>query len=275
MCELLALSSRHETRLTFSLAALASHSAGAGKSRDGWGVAYYEGRDAALFREPVAASDSPLVRHLETQGPPTTLAISHIRHATRGGVSLANTQPFQRELAGATQVFAHNGDLPGVESALPLGSDRYRPVGNTDSEHAFCALLERLHQARAPSSQPPSLEQRLDVVAAFAADLRRLGPANFLYADGEVLFAHSDRRFQPASGRIAPPGLHLLSRHCSQPQTTLTGQGVTVAGVAAPGDFQEVVLVASFPLSDEGWRPLAEGEVVAIANGQLRSSRRP
>lgn len=51
--------------------------------------------------------------------------------------------------------------------------------------------------------------------AAFAAELRRLGPANFMQADGQALFAHGHRRWQPATGRIAPPGLHLLTRHCA------------------------------------------------------------
>ncbi len=270
MCELLAMSTRHATRLTFSLQALSSHSAAPGMSRDGWGVAFYQGNDVALFREPGAASDSPLVRHLESGGPSTTLAISHIRHATQGAVSLANTQPFVRELAGSAHVFAHNGDLLGGEAARILVADRYRPVGTTDSELAFCALLERLHDALGRSRQLPCLERRLDVVAAFAADLRTLGPANFLYADGDALFAHSHRRFQPATGSIAPPGLHVLSQRCPQAQTTIDVQGVSVAG-----GFQEVVLVASFPLSDEGWRPLAEGEVIAVRSGQISGSRRP
>jgi predicted glutamine amidotransferase len=269
VCELLAMSSRQATRLTFSLEVLSSHSAAPGKAREGWGVAFYAGNDVALFREPGAASDSPLVRHLESGGPSTTLAISHIRHATQGAVSLANTQPFVRELAGSAHVFAHNGDLLGDAASRILVGDRYRPMGTTDSELAFCALLERLHVAYGPSRQLPGLEQRLDVVAAFAADLRTLGPANFLYADSDALFAHGHRRFQPATGSIAPPGLHRLSRRCAQAETGVDCQGVCVAG-----GFQDVTLVASFPLSDEGWRPLAEGEVVAISAGQVRASRR-
>jgi len=270
MCEILAMSSRQATRLTFSLEVLSSHSAAPGTSRDGWGVAFYEGNDVALFREPSAASDSALVRHLESGGPSTTLAISHIRHATQGAVSLANTQPFVRELVGSAHVFAHNGDLLGAAASCIRVADRYRPAGTTDSELAFCALLERLHDAYGRSRQLPCLERRLDVVAAFAADLRTLGPANFLYADSDALFAHGHRRFQPASGSIAPPGLHMLSRRCAQAQTGVDGHGVGVAG-----GFQEVTLVASFPLSDEGWRPLAEGEVVAISAGEVCGSRRP
>ncbi len=92
MCELLAMSSRRPTRLTFSLEQLAAHGSAAGRNRDGWGAAFYQDSDAALYREPTAAGDSPLVRFVETQGPSTTLAISHIRRATRGAVALSNTQ---------------------------------------------------------------------------------------------------------------------------------------------------------------------------------------
>ncbi len=134
MRELVALSSSRLVNLTFSLETLAARGGAASSSHDGWGVAFYQGTDVALFREPAAAAESALVRFLEREGPATDLAISHIRHATQGGVSLANTQPFVRELGGRTHVFAHNGDLPSIyrSEALALGS--YRPVGQTDSE---------------------------------------------------------------------------------------------------------------------------------------------
>ncbi len=37
----------------------------------------------------------------------------------------------------------------------------------------------------------PSLERRLEVVEALAAVFRSAGLANFLYADGDALFAHA------------------------------------------------------------------------------------
>lgn len=264
MCELLAMSSRQATRLTFSLQALAARSGPASGTRDGWGAAFYQGHDVALFREPVAASDSPLVRFLETQGPSTTLALSHIRRATLGPVSLANTQPYVRELAGRTHVFAHNGHLPGIEQSRHFAHARFQPVGGTDSEHAFCALMDRLSDLWRLSNAPPAVEERLAVVAAFAADLRELGPANFLYADSEVLFAHGHRRIQFATGRIEPPGLFMLSRQCSHANESVQAQGLSIGS-----GFQEVTLIASVPLSGEPWRPLAEGEIVAVSAGRL------
>lgn len=268
MCELLAISSQRPTLLSFSLSALAARAAPGYSARDGWGVAFFQGRDVALYREPAPAGDSPLVPLLETRGPPTTLAISHLRHATQGAITLANTQPFWRELAGQSHVFAHNGHLPGIRRDSRFVVSRFHPLGDTDSEYAFCALLERM----APlwlAGQAPTAQARLDVIAAFAAELRPFGPANFLYADGSVLFAHAHRRTQ-ADGRIAPPGLHLLQRSCADAQESLRAQGVCVAC-----GFQQVLLLASVPLSDEPWQALAEGETVAVAGGQLLARRGP
>ena len=264
MCELLAMSARRAAHLTFSLEALASHSGPTSGTRDGWGAAFYQGHDVAQFREPIAASDSPLVRLLEQRGPSTTLAISHIRRATFGAVTLSNTQPFARELGGRIHVFAHNGHLPGIARSKGLMFNRYHPVGDTDSEHAFCALLERMHGLWGVKTAPPSLQERLGVVTEFAADLRQLGPANFLYADAEVLFAHGHRRIQRATDRIEPPGLFRLSQQCSMADQSLHAQGVSVA----PG-FQAVTLIASVPLSTAQWQPFAEGEIVTVSAGTV------
>lgn len=51
MCELLTMSCRYPARLTSSLTALASHAKGDSRNRDGWGLAFYQGRDVALYRD--------------------------------------------------------------------------------------------------------------------------------------------------------------------------------------------------------------------------------
>lgn len=264
MCELLAMSSSQPARLSISLQVLASRGGSAASTRDGWGAAYYQGLDVALFREPTTAADSALAHYLETQGPMTSTAISHIRHATRGAVTLANTQPFVRELAGRMHVFAHNGDLPGIANDAALSLGAYRPVGQTDSEHAFCALLSRLGPLWAAAS-PPSLESRLVLVDAFARVLRALGPANFLYADGDALFVHAHRRIQPATGRIEPPGLWSLQRHCPTPGR--------IGGDTTAQAEQAVTLIASVPLTDEAWQPLAEGELMVLRDGKVMARK--
>lgn len=268
MCELLALSTSRPARLTFSLHTLASRGGPTGRAHDGWGVAFYQGQDVALFREPFAAEGSALVSYLETQGPSTNLAISHIRHATRGTVQFSNTQPFLRELGGRMHVFAHNGDLPGIGKNKTLALHGYLPVGQTDSEYAFCALMGRLRTLWQQAS-PPLLKERLSLIADFAADLRAMGPANFLYADGDTLFAHGHKRMQKGSPHAQPPGLWTLQRHCAPADAPPAHQ----AGVAIAQEEQVSLFVASVPLTNEVWQPLAEGELVAVRHGQLLARR--
>jgi hypothetical protein len=127
---------------------------------------------------------------------------------------------------------------------------------------------ERVHDLWQSASSVPPLGERLSAVSQFAAELRRVGPANFLYADGDALFAHGHRRIQAATGEIAPPGLFVLYRRRNERDGRIDAHGVGVGS-----GHQEVVLIASVLLSDEKWRALDEGEVIAVAGGQVISRR--
>lgn len=261
MCELFAMSTRYPSTVTLSLEEFSRHGGLTGPHKDGWGIAWIDERELRLVKETNPAADSACVRFIEGNPFRTTMALSHVRRATRGAVALRNCQPFARELGGAWHVFAHNGDLPAVEQALPLARGGSRPVGETDSEHAFCVLLERLRPLWQDEGVPP-LEARRAVVAAFAAELRALGPANFLYADGDALFAHADRRHQ-ADGTIRPPGLWRLARHCPH-GGELASDGLQIE---AHGAEQDVQLFASVPLTAEGWLPMEAGELAVARAG--------
>ena len=266
MCELFAMSSRYPTSVGFSLETLARRGGHDGPHKDGWGVAYFEDHDVFLLRESSPAAESGLVRFMEKNGPPSNLVLSHIRLATQGEPALRNTQPFQRELGGRAHVFAHNGNMPGIREKCYLESRRFTPVGDTDSEFAFCCLLERLGELWDRSAESaPSVDSRLAIVADFAAWLRPLGAFNFVYSDGDALFVHSHRRMQ-SDGEIRPPGLHLLARSCNEQAVDLSQSGIMLAPLA-----QELALVASVPLTDEPWEAIGEGEVIALTQGMVRA----
>jgi glutamine amidotransferase len=68
-----------------------------------------------LYKEPAPASDSTWLAFIQQRRLPSRLIVPHMRHATQGGISLANTQPFVRELGGRMHLFAHNGRLTDIE----------------------------------------------------------------------------------------------------------------------------------------------------------------
>lgn len=265
------MSSNAAANVRLSFSEFASHGGGRGPHADGWGIAYYEGRDARVMREPSPAAHSPCARLIADNDMESNLVVSHIRRATRGAISLANTQPFVREVTGRLHLFAHNGDLPDLDT-IPLehSHECYQPIGQTDSEHAFCLLLQRVKGLWANSDAVPALELRLKLVSAFARELRALGPANFIYTDSDTVFAHGHRRHN--GDGIRPPGLWTLTRRCRVPRRTDT-DGLSIASTTAQ---QEVALVASVPLSDEErWTPMEEGEVVALRDGVILARTRP
>ena len=266
MCELLGLSSNLPATLSISLERLAEHGAPPTSIRDGWGLAYFEGADVRLIKDAGPASNSDWLRFVGKHELRSNIVMAHIRKATMGAPSYRNAQPFVREMAGRMHCFAHNGWLPEIFETPAFRSFRFAPVGETDSEQAFCALLERLSALWVKPGEIPPLEQRLSIVVDFAAQLLRLGPANFLYSDGDALFAHGDRRKSPLSGHIAAPGLVFLQHECPPNGTTINANGLSVMT-----DGQAVALVASVPLSAEPWQPMTEGEVTVFRAGQIIS----
>jgi predicted glutamine amidotransferase len=271
MCELFAMSSRLPADVQLSLEAFSRRGGLAGPHKDGWGVAYYAGQDVRLVKEAEPGSDSACVRFMLEHPFRTSLALSHIRKATRGATAMKNCQPFQRELGGRMHVFAHNGDLDLATLRARTRLHNFRPVGDTDSEYAFCALLEQL-RASWLEEAPPCIGERRRIVERFAGEIRALGPANFIYSDGEALFIHGHKRFHGDGRPPRAPGLHVLCRRCAGTSAMLATDGLRIDLPAQ----QELVLAASVPLTDEpGWRALAQGELLMAQAGCIMGAAPP
>lgn len=237
MCELLGMECNVPTDIVFSFAGLASRGGKAGPHGDGWGLALYDGKLARTFLEPHPAASSPLATFVREHPIKTLLAIAHVRRKTRGGLGLANTHPFVRELWGRHFVFAHNGT---VKNAFKLKLGRFKPIGETDSEHAFCALLGALeHEFK---DYPRSQSDYAAAVARYAGTIGRDGTFNMLLGDGKQLFARCSTK------------LHYIVRQSPFKRATLVDEDLSVdfAAMTTPND--RVAVVATMPLTrDETW----------------------
>lgn len=269
MCELLGMSAHHPASITLSLNEFARHGGETGPHADGWGVAFYDGPDANLIRESTSAADSVLMSTLRGYKMTSEIVIAHIRRASFGLVELRNTHPFRREFAGRVHTFAHNGDLPGIEDQYNIGQNGFAlPVGNTDSEYAFCLLMQRLSRVWSGKGAIPSLFTRKKIISEFARQIGMLGSANFLYSDGDALFVHGHLRTQP-DGSVRAPGLHYISVSCNY------GFGRSeLASVNLESDqVQKVTLVSTTPLNEGDWTPMLEGELLILKGGEIVDSK--
>jgi glutamine amidotransferase len=237
------MSARRPTDVNRSLALLKPRGGEIGPHADGWGVAFYEGRAARVFKEPRPASNSRCLALIADHDYQSSVVIGHIRKANppEFGRTAANTHPFSRELGGRSWVFAHNGKLPGVHADDRFSLGRFLPIGDTDSEHAFCFLLDRV--ALTGDARQLSADAFVSALREPLAALSTLGVLNVVLSDGVHLIA------------FANTSLYWLARSCRDD--------------ACRSDEceQRVALLATAPLTDEPWQPLVRGEVHVFAGG--------
>jgi len=256
MCELLGMECNVPTDIVFSFSGLALRGGAKGPHADGWGLALYDGKAVRTFLEPTPASHSSLATYVRENPIKTLLAIAHVRQKTRGEVSLANTHPFVRELWGRTLTFAHNGTVKGVRKHRLR---RFHPIGNTDSEYAFCVMLDGLHEQF--PSYPRRRRDLWEAIAELGGTLGGTGTFNFLLGDGAHLYARCATK------------LCYIIRQAPFKRATLCDDEVTVdfAEVTTPND--RVAIVATAPLTrDETWTHGEPGKLWVFSAGELRAT---
>jgi glutamine amidotransferase len=254
MCELMGMCFARPIPADFSIREFALRDV---ENADGWGLAWYPDRSLALVKEPVPWQASPYTGFLQTyQRLVSPIYIAHVRHRTVGGEPThGDTHPFARELYGREYCFAHNGTVKELSNQFPLG--RYRPVGRTDSEYAFCHIMEDLAlRARAVLEEPDDFRW----LHGKLSTLNQNGKLNVLLSDGRRLFAYRD-----VAGHKGLTMRELRMRSPEPRQFEDQDIRVELAGDSANHGF----VIATRPLNDQTWYDLQPGELIAIENGAV------
>lgn len=257
MCQLLGMNCNVPTDICFSFTGFQARGGATDVHTDGWGIAFFEERGVRVFLDPQPSSASPVAELVRRYPIHSRNVIAHIRKATQGAVGLENTHPFMRELWGRYWIFAHNGNL--LDFAPELDGS-FLPVGRTDSERAFCWLLQELR--RRFGNSPPPVPDLFAALHALTLEVARHGEFNFLLSDGRALIAH-------ASTRLA-----YIVRQAPFAQAHLRDQDVTVdfSEVTTPED--RVAVIATIPLTDnEAWTVMPAGSLWCFEDGLPTASR--
>ena len=252
MCQLLALNCFNPTDASFSFTGFSQRGGRTGDHTDGWGMAFFEGKGLRLFVDHQSAAHSPVADFLRRYPIKSRNIIAHVRKATAGNVSLENVHPFARELWGHHWVFAHNGHL--TEFAPQLQGN-FTPVGQTDSELAFCWLLQELSKSHA--AMPSTAELTL-TLQELIPQVSRHGTFNMVLSNGLALWAHASTQ------------LHHIARAYPFGEATLADQDwhIDFAQHTTPDD--RVAVVVTTPLTeDEPWQAFAPHELRVFEGGSL------
>ncbi len=256
MCELMGLSFVKPVSADFSINEFAKRDV---HNADGWGLAWYPDSSAAIVKEPIPWRASQHTQFLAAyHALRSSIYLAHVRHKTVGGEAThADTHPFVRELAGRDYCFAHNGTLTDLPAISPRAC--YQPIGHTDSERAFCLLLEDLRHRSGRLVDEDGWQWLADYLQA----LNGHGPLNCMMSDGESLFCYRDAAsYKNLTWRYV--GVHGdRPHHFEDSEVQIALEDPT---------SNHGVLIASNPLSAGGWEVLRPGELIVLRAGAVQFS---
>jgi len=235
---------------------------------DGSGIGFFDPSGApVLDKQPEPAFADPEFRYTAKHARSVTF-VAHVRYATAGGRTLANTHPFAMD----GRIMAHNGGF-GELSALEERLGRYRGLvqGDTDSERYFALITQQIDAHGG------------DAAAGIAAAARWIGAhlpvssLNTIVATAGELWAlrypaqHALHVIERPAGASSPPEAGSPHRAggpppgSGDPGTGLHARSTTSSVHAPELHALPSVLVASEKLDGEdGWRMLASGELVHV-----------
>jgi glutamine amidotransferase len=253
MCRLFGMSAGDEpVKATFWLLdAPDSLRAQSHRNPDGTGIGYFDEHGAPqIDKQPIAAFEDRAFAH-EARSISSRSFVSHIRHASTGALTMANTHPFcQRD-----RLFAHNGvieDLPKLEERL--GDARSLVQGDTDSERYFALITSSID------------DHGGDVVAGLRAAVSWISETLPLMSINFVLITATDLwslRYPETDSLYVldrPPG---GGSDEATPLEHHSSYGTRVRSEDARD--RHLVVVASERLDDDpGWREVRSGELLHV-----------
>jgi len=256
MCELLGLNFNEKVSPTFSFRGFKNRGE---YNPDGWGIAYYEDYKAEIIKEPISAINSPKAEaFIKKKLIKSNIFISHIRFATKGSKNFNNTHPFRKELNGKDYVFAHNGTIRDFNK---FELSKFYPDGETDSEHIFCYLMEKI------SARNISVwnEKDFDWLHEQLLEINSNGSLNCLMSNGEYLFCYRDKN--------GWRDLNYVFRKAPFHVVRLVDEDFVINLAEEKRPTQRGFIIATDPLTNESWMKISKGNLKVFKDGDIVYSK--
>jgi predicted glutamine amidotransferase len=217
---------------------------------DGYGIgSFHEDGTPMLDKRPVAAfSDMDYLREARTTR--SSVFVAHLRAATNGTDTLANTHPFEQD----DRLFAHNGVIGSIDALEDrLGAEGLALVGgDTDSERFFALITLETRAAGG------DLGAGIAAATRWISENLELWSLNFVIATADELFA---LRYPEAND------LQILECDpcpVSRELEAASSRGALHVSSKDSADHSAVVVASERMDESAGWRMLEPGELVRV-----------
>lgn len=274
MCQLLGMNCNTPTDIGFSFAGFRRRGGITDSHEDGFGIAFFERSECPingdthnastglrLFHDNRPSHLSPVADLVNNYPIKAMNVIAHIRKATQGQNCLANTHPFVREVWGEQWVFAHNGQMnkefiKRCQRLQDNGNASYcQPVGSTDSELAFCYLINRL---KSSFKSRPDNQTLFNFLTTQCRYLSANGLFNCLISNGDWQLAYA--------GSL----LFYLTRQAPFGEATLADDEIEINFGDVTTDKDKVTILVTVPLTkNEKWQQIAVNECLIFQDGEI------
>ena len=276
MCQLLGMNANTPTDIGFSFTGFHNRGGKTDHHSDGFGIAFFEpsacetsdqaptlnrSRGLRVFHDDKPSFRSPVAELVKNYPIKALNVVAHIRKATQGTNCLASTHPFVREVWGEQWVFAHNGQMnegfiKRCQRLQDNGNSEYcRPVGTTDSETAFCYLINRL---KSTYKQRPSDQELFKFLTTQCRYLAANGLFNCLLSNGDWQLAYANSL------------LFYLTRKAPFGEAKLADDDLSINFSDVTTDKDKVSIIVTVPLTEnEAWQQLAVNECLVFRDGDI------
>jgi glutamine amidotransferase len=231
---------------------------------DGFGIGWYTQEISPEPATFVSLNPAWSNRNLRSLAPKikTECLIAHVRAASVGEVSESNCHPFQYK----SLLMAHNGgveEFSKIKRELRAGltNELYNWIkGQTDSEHLFACLVNRIITEHKTATTPETVMEAFEYTFNLVKKLmEQAGIREEAYLNMVVTNGH----FLVATRYVSNPNEEPLTLYHSEGSRYVVDDGVT--HLMAPDDDDQAVLVVSEKLTDDAhWTMIPKNHFVIV-----------
>ncbi len=233
----------------------------------GWGFGWYPNDDygASIVKDGMAKDTQTL---LDTLKDGTSFRSTMFMCKVKGigrQYTQHDSQPFRRSFGGYDWMFLHNGQLDShaLKEIQTDTSGILEPVGQTDSELAFCFLLGKIMQASAKALTDVDGNELLE----WMQQLDQLGSADFVISDGRSMAVYHGKNSEAAlyTHRVLP-----------SEKPPLFESDLICLDLEDPRDsLRTVFMVTSFDFMGNVFDPVKPGQLIIVRRGAVYWNSQP